>query len=126
VHENVFKIHPQRDIRGYIIWIPILEKDTFDSAIQSAKVLKDYRIKHYYDNNKAVGKTIADCVGWAGNIAWDVYLFYLPLVKWTETPPKPKYWMHQLTDDWASKDKYRTGNELKTELSVSMGKLLIS
>jgi hypothetical protein len=34
--------------------------------------------------------------------------------------------MHQLTDDWATKDKYRTGEHLKTELFISMKKLLDS
>ena len=83
-------------------------------------VLSDKRIRHFYDTNKAVGKIIAKSVGWAEKIAWDIYLFYSPNTAWSETPPKPKYWMHQLTDDWATKDKYRTGDDLKNELSASM------
>jgi hypothetical protein len=35
----------------------------------SVKFLNDVRIQHYYDNNKVVGKTIADSVGWAGKVA---------------------------------------------------------
>jgi hypothetical protein len=31
--------------------------------------------------------------------------------------------MHQLTDGWASRDKYRTGDDLKNELFISMQKL---
>jgi hypothetical protein len=90
----------------------------------SVKFLNDVRIQHYYDNNKAVGKTIADSVGWAGKVAWDIYLFYVPFIEWTETPPKPVYWMHQLADGWATKDNYRTGGDLKNELFFSMEKLL--
>ncbi len=95
-----------------------------EAAIPSVKFLNDTRIQHFYDNNKTVGKTIADSVEWAGNVAWDIYLFYRPLAEWTETPPPPEYWMHQLTDDWATKDKYRTGMDLKNELFVSMEKLV--
>lgn len=124
VHQNVFAKYPDEDISASIVWIPILGDDTFDAAIPSVKFLNDVRIKHFYDNNKTVGKIIADSVGWAGNVAWDIYLFYRPFVEWTETPPKPVYWMHQLTDDWATKDKYRTGGELKNELFISMEKLL--
>jgi hypothetical protein len=62
-------------------------------------------------------------VGWKGRVAWDIYLFYGSNVKWTEAPPKPEFWMHQLSDDWADKDKYRTGDDLKNELSVSLEKL---
>jgi hypothetical protein len=32
--------------------------------------------------------------------------------------------MHQLTDDWAKNNKYRTGADLKNELYISMQKLL--
>ena len=101
-----------------------MKEDTFDAAIPSVRFLSDRRIQHYYDNNKMVGKTIADSVGWAGNVAWDIYIFYSPFVEWTETPPKPICWMHQLTDGWATKGNYRTGDDLKNELLISMEKVL--
>ena len=124
VHENVFIKFPHEDISGSIVWIPILDDDSFDAAMPSVKFLNDRRVQHFYDKNKDVGKIIANNVGWAGNVAWDIYLFYMPFVEWTETPPKPVYWMHQLTDGWATKDKYRTGDGLKNELFISMEKLL--
>jgi hypothetical protein len=46
----------------------------------------------------------------------DIYLFYEPLTEWRDKPPEPKYWMHQLSDEWATKDKYRTGDDLADEL----------
>ncbi len=69
---------------------------------------------------------IGNSVTWAGNVAWDIYLFYKPFDEWTDMPPKPLYWMHQLTDEWATKDKYRTSSDLKNELFISMEKLLSS
>ena len=102
----------------------MLDEDSFDAAIPSARFLNDVRIQHFYDNNKAVGKTIANSIGWSENIAWDIYLFYSPFVEWTETPPDPIYWMHQMSDDWAKNEHYRTGDDLKNELFVSMEKLL--
>jgi hypothetical protein len=72
-----------------------------------------------------VGRVIANNVGWSENVAWDIYLFYLPTDKWTDTPPDPKYWMHQLKDDWATKETYRTGDDLKEALSASMEKLML-
>lgn len=101
-----------------------MEKDTFDAAIPSAMFLSDSRIQHFYDKNKVVGKAVADSVGWTGNVAWDIYLFYSPIVRWSEAPPKPVYWMHQLTDGWATKENYRTGDDLRNELKISMEKLL--
>ena len=104
----------------------MLGDDSFDTAIPSVKFLNDVRIRHFYDANKAVGKTVADSVGWAGNVAWDIYLFYEPFSEWTEQPPQPQFWMHQLTDDWATKDNYRTGDNLRNELFTSVKKLLSS
>ena len=35
MHENVFKNFPDADISASIIWIPILDKDTFDEIRQA-------------------------------------------------------------------------------------------
>jgi len=102
----------------------MLDGDTFEAALPSVKFLNDNRIQHYYDSHKKVGKIIADAVGWTGNVAWDIYLFYRPYVEWTDKPPLPAHWMHQLTDIWATKGKYRTGADLQSELLVSIDKLL--
>ena len=124
VHSNVFQKYPDADVNASIVWIPILDEDTFDAAIPSVKFMSDKRIRHFFDKDQTIGKTIADGIGWSGKIAWDIYLFYGPFAEWVAKPPKPEYWMHQLKDDWAAKDKYRTGDDLKNELSASMKKLL--
>ena len=125
VQENIFNKYPNANIIASIVWIPILEKDSLEAAKPSAKLMSDGRIQHFYDPFKAVGKIIADSVGWSDNIAWDIYLFYLPQTVWSKAPPKPKFWMHQLKDHWASSAQYRTGDDLKSKLSNSMRKLLI-
>jgi len=107
-----------------MVWIPILENDTIEAAIPSVRNINDHRIKHYYDRHKIAGRSIADSVGWNGYVAWDIYLFYAPAVRWSETPPEPVYWMHQLSADWADRDKYRTGNDLKNELSAALATLI--
>ena len=124
MHENVLQKFADADVSASIAWIPILKEDTIDESLPSVKFLSDSRIQHFYDNKKFTGKVIADSVGWVGKVAWDIYLFYRPFVEWTETPPKPLYWMHQLPDGRATKDKYRTGENLKNELSISMEKML--
>lgn len=123
VHESLFEKYPDVDFSASIVWIPMLEKDTVDAASPSVNFLNDNRIHHFFDNNKNVGKAIANSVGWAGRIAWDIYLFYKPSTKWSGTPPKPNYWMHQLSAFWTTRGKYRTGDALKNELIVSMEKL---
>jgi len=101
----------------------MLDEDTFGAAMPSVKFLNDVRIQHFYDNNQTVGKTIADSVGWAGKVAWDIYLFYDPGVDWIDVPPNPKFWAHQLSDAWAKNKNYRTGKDLQNELFASMKNL---
>ena len=101
-----------------------MDNDNIEEAIPSVNFLSDKRFKHLYDQHQKVGKAIANSVGWNGNVAWDIYLFYAPYSEWTVKPPSPSYWMHQLTDNWATKEKYRTGEDLKYELLVSIQKLL--
>ena len=102
----------------------MLDADTFEAALPSVKFLNDNRIQHYYDPHRKFGKIIADSVGWTGNVAWDIYLFYQPYVDWFDKAPLPSRWMHQLNDNWATKEKYRTGANLKYELLDSIEKLL--
>ena len=101
-----------------------MDRDNIEEALPSVQFLNDKRFKHLYDQHQIVGKTIANSVGWIGKVAWDIYLFYKPFVEWTNIPPSPSYWMHQLTDNWSTKEKYRTGEDLKNELLVSIEKLL--
>ena len=57
-------------------------------------------------------------------VAWDIYLFYEAGVEWVKTPPQPAYWMHQLTDSWADREHYHTGDNLVDEHFMAMKRLL--
>jgi hypothetical protein len=123
VHETITENFSHADISATIVWIPILDMDNLAAALPSVKFLSDKRFKHLYDQHQIVGKTIANSVGWTGKVAWDIYLFYKPYAEWSDMPPSPSYWMHQLPDNWATKEKYRTGVDLKSELLISIEKL---
>jgi len=87
-------------------------------------MFNDPRVSHFYDSDKHLGKAIAICLGWTGKVAWDIYLFYEAGVEWDKTPPQPSYWMHQLTDSWADREHYHTGDDLVNELFMTMKRLL--
>ena len=98
--------------------------DSLEAALPTIQVLKDRRIQHYYDPDQVSGKQIAISVGWEGHVAWDIYLFYMPGVEWTDLPPNPVRWMHQVSDEWAKNEHYHTGDDLKRELTNSFESLL--
>ena len=102
----------------------MLPEDSLEAALPSIKFLDDKRIQHFYDPNQKSSKQIAISVGWDNKIAWDIYLFYSTGTKWSNIPPKPTCWMHQISDSWARNEYYHTGDNLKRELAYAMKTLL--
>ncbi|MGD9251880.1 MAG: hypothetical protein PVG19_11675 [Desulfobacterales bacterium] len=102
----------------------MLPSDSLEAATQAAGPFSDRRVRHFFDPHKEVGKAIAEGLGWAGQIARDIYLFYAPGQKWDEHPPSPVAYAHQLTNAWADRDHYRVAADLTDELRKSMGKLI--
>ena len=115
---------PNADICISIVWIKILTGDSEQTAKKAADMFTDGRAVHFYDPRKSAGKSVANRLGWKGNVAWDIYLFYKCGVEWGDAPPRPIYWMHQLKDSWADKEHFHTGDGLVKELLNAMTKLL--
>jgi hypothetical protein len=104
----------------------MLPNDSLEAATQAANPFSDERVRHFFDPHQAVGKAIAESLGWSEQIAWDVYLFYAPGQKWGEQPPSPVAYTHQLTNAWADRDHYRVAADLTKELRLSMEKMIPS
>jgi len=124
VQASIINRFPSADICISIVWIKKLSGDSEQKAKKAAAMFKDPRVAHFWDSNQSLGKVIANCLGWTGNVAWDIYLFYNSGVEWTGAPPRPIYWMHQLKDSWADKEHFHTGDGLVKELLNCMTKLL--
>lgn len=120
MQESIINRFPKADIRIGIVWIKKLSGDSKHTAQKAAEMFTDHRVIHFYDSQKSSGKAIANCLGWTGQVAWDIYLFYEAGVEWNDAPPRPIYWMHQLKDSWADKAHFRTGDDLRSELLNAM------
>ena len=121
---SIINKFPDTEICISIVWIKKLADDSEQTAQKAAVMFKDHRVAHFYDSNQSSGKVIANRLGWTGQVAWDIYLFYEAGVEWTNTAPLPAYWMHQLKDSWAHKSHFRTGDRLVKELFNAMTKLI--
>jgi hypothetical protein len=124
VQESIINKFPNPDICISIVWIKKLAGDSEQTAKKAAAMFKDHRVAHFYDSKKSSGKAIANRLGWTGQVAWDIYLFYETGVEWANTTPQPADWMHQLKDSWADKTHFRTGDGLVRELLNAVTKLL--
>lgn len=101
----------------------MLPGDSEETAQESAGILDDPRVRHFYDPNKRSGKAVAENIGWAGKVAWDIYLFYSEGCEWGKEPPLPTDWMHQLSDSSVDRERYYTGDDLGKELYKAAKKL---
>ena len=102
----------------------MLSNDSDVAAKNSAKNISHKSIQHFYDPDRLSGRAIAESVGWKDRVAWDIYLFYVAGADWIEGPPVPAAWMHQLNENWADREHFRTGEYLAKELYSTVKALL--
>jgi len=79
-----------------IVWVPQLGAHRRDAPAGMA-LISDKRAGQYWDADGWLGDAYGRVLVTPGS-AWDVYLLYARGVRWIEPlPPKPSYWMHQLS-----------------------------
>jgi hypothetical protein len=101
----------------------MLSDDTRAAAEPSTRIIDDLRVRHFHDPERRSGKAIAKSLGSEDAIAWDTYLFYASGSEWTDGPPAPIDWMHQLPSSWADPARFHTGDDLVEELHKAMKRL---
>ena len=89
------------NLRVYVVWTPVLREDNRTAAGQSIAQITDSRAVHFWDGDKSLGLSFGKLVTLPRQreLAWDVYFVFDEQSEWTETPPKPTDWMHQLGTD---------------------------
>jgi hypothetical protein len=92
-----FKKLESHNLKGYVVWLPLLRSDTSASCDAEAEdVHEDNRISLWWNERKDIGKAFSKTLGLRGT-AMDVFLVYGPGRVWEGvTPPKPDFLMHQL------------------------------
>ena len=96
VLKGVFGKTDSKDLRGFIVWLPMKVADDPASAAVQAASFRDTRIVEAWDAQRAAGVLFARMLKLKGT-AWDVYLLYGRGVRWEgQEPPVPSFWMHQL------------------------------
>jgi hypothetical protein len=100
VREWVLEGFPDTEVQVSVVWIEMLPTDSFEAAQGMAEQMIDPRVSHYFDPRTAhlAGKALAHGIIHEGRgPAWDVYLFYDQEAEWSDEPPRPVEWCHQLS-----------------------------
>ena len=82
-----------------------MEDDNEESAQAQIEKFSDDRIDHSWDKNRLLSQAFLPILNLKGQ-AWDVYLLYAPGVTWTDEPPRPTFWMHQLPVEAGADGKF--------------------
>ena len=124
MHKAILKDFPDADISVSLIWIDMLGGDNLAAARKIARTIQDPRVRHFHDPRAShlAGAAFAKGLIRRGP-AWDIYLFYDKEAAWTDGPPKPVEWWHQLGGgDRADPDRFSAG-VLDERLHESMHKV---
>lgn len=76
-----------------VAWIPMLDGDERDAAVQMTTTYSDKAIPQFWDADKLLGKEVSRSLGMGdAQPVWDIYLFYPPDAEWTDAglPPPAK------------------------------------
>jgi len=85
-------------LKVYVVWTKKLYADNRDAAAKAVSLVPDRRARHFWDPSGYLGKQYGKTLDLPGGrrFAWDVYLIFEPKASWTDVPPAPSFWMHQL------------------------------
>jgi len=107
-----------------VVWIEMLPEDRAADIPALAQELAEHHIRWFHDPRRRAGRAIAESLGAAGQVAWDVYLFFDADAEWKDQLPEPRYWAHQLSDSWADATRQHFGDQLEPELGCLLKRIL--
>jgi hypothetical protein len=82
------------DLRVYVVWGPMLGKETEADARGATVSVPDPRAIHFWTDAHGVAEAFQAPLGLADTRAWDTFLLFPPGERWTEAAPRPSSFMH--------------------------------
>ena len=102
MYESLFKKNNSPHLRAYVVWVPEFFAKEKDVPV-GVRTVPDVRATHYWDGHGVLTAGYSPVLGLPTYLsgalpAWDVFMIFAPQAKWTGSrPPKPDFWMHQLS-----------------------------
>jgi len=86
-------------LRVYVVWLPMSDEDTRQTALRAAGDLPDPRVRHFWVGDMEVARAFATTLGLQKEPAWDVFLVYSPGAVWSAgVPPAPQAVAHRSSE----------------------------
>ena len=100
--------------------------DTIEAVNKASLIFAEHdSVAQYCDPEKNFGVLLAKSLGARDlQVAWDIYLFFNEDATWTDRPPEPIEWVHQLEgSSWADPGRLYQGNALSDRFREIMESL---
>jgi hypothetical protein len=108
-------------VQGSLIWVRVFDEDNLHAAQTAAEQMVDPRLRHFYDPQQRAAREMAAALGGPGRYAWDTYLVFSAGLTWSEAPPEPSDWVHQLDHAaWAPAARRYKGQALENAIRRMM------
>ena len=117
--QTILKAVKSKKLKVYVVWTPVLREDDGQVAGKSSGLVLDDRAIHFWDADKSLGFSLGKIVKLPRErkLAWDVYFAFDMKAKWSNVPPQPAHWMHQLGTDERKLD----GDKLRKFILAALG-----
>lgn len=97
--QDIFTQTPTPNLKGHIVWAPLLPSDTPQAAYRQSGRLRDERLHHYWDIHKTLSAFFSTSLGLTPSPMGNIYMVFAPRTSWhNEQCPQPTFWMHQQPD----------------------------
>lgn len=122
-------------LRTYIVWVPILPQARAGMGAPAAQRESqsggDPRLQYYWDPEAELTHQFREIIGLPETSpAWDVFFVFGPDARWSDAPPRPDFWMHQLSARWwrdadrdAAAKRFLDGEELRRQVEKLLAPL---
>jgi len=102
---------PAKNLRVYVVWMPVLGKDDEAAAALAAATMTDPRVRHFWNPDMSIGHEASRAMGVQEQLdpAWDVFVMYGKEAAWKGPGmPAPSGWLHRVAEQdprWMEPDK---------------------
>jgi hypothetical protein len=122
VRRYVFEKIDDPDLRAYVVWEPVYPQDKREAAEQSASLIADPRVTHFWEDGRSIGNAFQKAVGLESSPAWDVILVFSGDKRWTADgpAPAPDFFMHNLKGSELPQERRLNGAKLMAEVRAAL------
>lgn len=105
------------EARALVVWTPVRPGDDRDQLVKATMHLPS--ATHFVDEQRLVGRAVAEAVLDADAVAWDAYLFYGPDATWDDLG-EPAVWLHGHEDCDATAGGHYYGNDREAAFEAAL------